>query len=116
MMQKNSIRKVCLPPAVVALAFAIQFGSTALSQTSSASPQISITPVNKQNVTAGSRDWFTGAVQVQALFAPQGQNRTSGGRGTFEPGGPSAGRTHPPWQILIRTGGEGGGEERGGPG
>jgi quercetin dioxygenase-like cupin family protein len=115
MMRKNSIRKACLPPAIIALAFAIPSGSTALSQTSSASPQISITPASKQNVTAGSRDWFTGAVQVQTLFAPQGQSRTSGGQVTFEPGARSAWHTHPLGQILIVTDGTGWVEEWGGP-
>ena len=47
MMTMNSIRKACLLPAAVALILAIQTGSTALSQTSSASSQISITPANK---------------------------------------------------------------------
>lgn len=115
MMHKNSIRKAGLLPAAIALALAIQTGSTALSQTSSASPHISITPASKQKVTAGSHDWFTGAVSVQALFAPEGQSRTSGGQVTFEPGARSAWHTHPLGQILIVTDGTGWVQEWGGP-
>src|SRR5258708_39399138 len=100
MMQKNSIRKACLLPAAVALALAIQTGSTALSQTSSASSQISITPVSKQNVTAGSPDWFTRAGHVQALFAPPGQKRKSGGQHNFEPGTRSGWHAPPPVPVL----------------
>src|ERR1700740_384140 len=115
MMQKNSIRKACLWPAALALAITIQTGSTTLGQTSSASSQISITPASRQNVMAGSHDRFTGAVHVQALFAPQGQSRTSGGQVTFEPGARSAWHTHPLGQILIITDGTGWVQEWGGP-
>ena len=114
-MQTNSIRKACFLPAAVALTLAIQTGRTALSQESSASSHISITPANKQNVTTGSHDWFTGTVHVQALFAPQGQSRTSGGRVTFEPGARTAWHTHPLGQTLIVTDGTGWVEEWGGP-
>jgi 4-carboxymuconolactone decarboxylase len=115
MMQKNSIRKACLLPAAIALALAIQTRSKVLSHTSAASSQISITPASKQNVTVGSHDWFTGAVHVQALFAPQGQSRTSGGQVTFEPGARSAWHTHPLGQILIVTDGTGWVQEWDGP-
>lgn len=115
MMQTISIRKPFFLPAAIALALAIQTGSRALSQTSSASSQISITPASKQKVTAGSHAWFTGVVHVQALFAPQGQSRTSGGQVTFEPGARSAWHTHPLGQVLIITDGTGWVQEWGGP-
>lgn len=86
-----------------------------MSQTSSLNSEISITPASQQNVTAGSYDWFTGAVRVQALFAPRGQSRTSGGQVTFEPGARAAWHTHPLGQILIVTDGAGWVQEWGGP-
>jgi len=94
---------------------ALQVGSKALSQTSPTSSQISITAANRQSVTAGSHEWFTGDVQVRALFAPEGQSRTSGGQVTFQPGARSARHTHPFGQILIITGGTGWIQEWGRP-
>jgi quercetin dioxygenase-like cupin family protein len=94
---------------------ALQAGSKALSQTSLNSSQISITSANKQSVTTGSHEWFTGDVQVRALFAPEGQSRTSGGKVTFQPGARSAWHTHPLGQILIITDGTGWIQEWGGP-
>jgi quercetin dioxygenase-like cupin family protein len=96
-------------------ALALQTGSTAMSQISPISTQISITPVNKQSVTAGSHEWFTGDVQIRALFAPERQSRTSGGQVTFQPGARSAWHTHPFGQILIITDGTGWVQEWGGP-
>ena len=56
MMQEHSLRNAWTLRAGVVLVLAIQTGSTALSQTSSASSQISITPASKQSVTTGSHD------------------------------------------------------------
>ena len=115
MTKETSVLKAWLLRASVALILAFQTGSTTLSQTSSLSSQISITPASKQNVTAGSHEWFSGAVRVQALFAPQGQSRTSGGQVTFQPGARSAWHTHPLGQILIVTDGTGWVQQWGGP-
>ena len=114
-MQEHSVRNAWQRRAAVALVLAVQTGITALSQTSSVSSHISITPVSKQSVTAGSHDRFTGAVQVQALFAPHGQSRISGGQVTFQPGARSAWHTHPLGQILIVTDGTGWIQEWGSP-
>jgi hypothetical protein len=46
----------------------LQIRGKALSQTSPTSSKISITPANEQSVAAGSHEWFTGDVQVRALF------------------------------------------------
>jgi quercetin dioxygenase-like cupin family protein len=101
--------------AVAIFLLALQVGSKALSQTSPTSSQISITSANKQSVTAGSHEWFAGNVQVRALFAPEGQSRTSGGQVTFQPGARSAWHTHPFGQILIITDGTGWIQEWGDP-
>ena len=86
-----------------------------MSQTSSTTSQISITSANRQSVTTGSHEWFTGDVQVRALFAPEGQARTSGGQVTFQPGARSAWHTHPFGQTLIITDGTGWIQEWDGP-
>jgi quercetin dioxygenase-like cupin family protein len=57
--------------------------------------------------TQGSTQYFTGAVQIQQLFAADDSSRTSGGKVTFEPGARSAWHTHPFGQILIVTDGKG---------
>jgi len=59
-----------LAPSIVILA--LQIGSKALGQSLPTSTQISITPANKQSVTAGSHEWFTDDVQVRALFRSRG--------------------------------------------
>jgi quercetin dioxygenase-like cupin family protein len=111
----RSIRNTRSLLAAVVFLLALQTGSKALSQTSPTSSQISITSKNKQSVTAGSHEWFTGNVQVRALFAPAGQSRTSGGQVTFQPGARSAWHTHPFGQVLIITDGTGCIQEWGGP-
>jgi quercetin dioxygenase-like cupin family protein len=115
MLRKCLMRNTRLVIAASIFGLALQAGSTALSQTSTASSQISITSLNKQSVTKGSHERFTGDVQVRALFAPEGQSRTSGGQVTFQPGARSAWHTHPLGQILIITDGTGWIQEWGGP-
>jgi quercetin dioxygenase-like cupin family protein len=115
MLRKCLMRNTGLLIAASIFFLALEIGSKALSQPSPTSSQISITSSNKQSVTKGSHEWFTGDVKVRALFSPEGQSRTSGGQVTFQRGARSAWHTHPLGQILIITDGTGWIQEWGGP-
>lgn len=64
---------------------------------------------------AGPAAWFTGAVRIDALFAPQEPARAAGAVVTFEPGARTAWHTHPLGQTLVVTGGLGWAQREGGP-
>jgi quercetin dioxygenase-like cupin family protein len=63
----------------------------------------------------GPEDYFTGAVRVDSLFAPEVPARTSGALVTFEPGARTAWHTHPLGQTLIVTSGLGWAQREGAP-
>jgi quercetin dioxygenase-like cupin family protein len=65
--------------------------------------------------TIGPAAWFTGAVRIDALFAPQDGARAAGAIVTFEPGARTAWHTHPLGQTLVVTGGLGWAQRDGGP-
>jgi len=65
--------------------------------------------------TAGSKDYFTGTVRIDPLFAAEDPGRTSGALVTFEPGARTAWHTHPAGQTLIVTFGRGRVQREGGP-
>jgi quercetin dioxygenase-like cupin family protein len=64
---------------------------------------------------AGPRDWFTGAVYVDAVAAPIGPSRLSASSVHFTPGARTAWHTHPNGQTIYVTEGVGRYQRRGGP-
>jgi quercetin dioxygenase-like cupin family protein len=70
---------------------------------------------NKIATTAGSSDWFTGAVFVDAVAAPVGASRLSASSVHFTPGARTAWHTHPNGQTIYVTEGIGLAQRRGGP-
>ena len=57
---------------------------------------------------SGSSEWFSGAVRIDMLVAPQEEaSRNSFGIVTFEPGARTHWHTHPAGQMLIVTAGVG---------
>jgi quercetin dioxygenase-like cupin family protein len=69
--------------------------------------QIEVTSASSRTINAGPATNFTGAAQVEQLFAAQGARGFSGGVVTFKPGARSRWHTHPRGQILIITAGTG---------
>jgi quercetin dioxygenase-like cupin family protein len=63
----------------------------------------------------GPAAWFTGAVRIDALFAPQDGARAAGAIVTFEPGARTAWHTHPLGQTLVVASGLGWAQRDGGP-
>lgn len=63
----------------------------------------------------GPKDWFTGAVRLEALFNSWDAARVQGASVTFEPGARTAWHTHPLGQTLIITAGTGRAQVAGGP-
>jgi 4-carboxymuconolactone decarboxylase len=70
-------------------------------------PAIEIKRSGSQPSSEGSKDWFTGTVQIHPLFSANPPSRVSGGQVTFEPGARTAWHTHPLGQTLIITAGSG---------
>ncbi len=64
-----------------------------------------ITRIGTQPSSVGPSDWFTGAVRIDALFAPNEARRAAAASVTFEPGARTAWHTHPLGQTLIITAG-----------
>jgi quercetin dioxygenase-like cupin family protein len=62
-----------------------------------------ITGCGSQSSAAGSGDYFTGTVRIDAPFAPEAPARVGGATVTFEPGARTAWHTHPLGQTLIVT-------------
>jgi quercetin dioxygenase-like cupin family protein len=65
--------------------------------------------------TAGSIDWFTGAVFVDSVAAPSGGSRLSASSVHFTPGARTAWHTHAHGQTIYVTEGVGLAQRRGGP-
>lgn len=55
----------------------------------------------------GPADWFTGEVEIEALFNPADKDRVQGVNVTFQPGARTAWHTHPLGQTLIVLSGVG---------
>jgi 4-carboxymuconolactone decarboxylase len=58
---------------------------------------------------------FTGAVELEMLFAPDGPDRTSAGLVSFPPGARTHWHSHPLGQTLVVTAGVGRIQREGGP-
>jgi len=63
----------------------------------------------------GSEEYFTGTVQVDALFTAPEPARVVAASVTFEPGARTAWHTHPLGQTLVVTAGCGRAQRWGGP-
>ena len=74
-----------------------------------------ITQLGSQASRAGSNEYFTGVVRIDALFPVHEPSRISAGSVTFEPAARSAWHTHPLGQALIITSGLGWVQRDGGP-
>lgn len=70
---------------------------------------------NGVKTTAGSSEWFTGAVYVDAVAAPAGSSRLSASSVHFTPGARTAWHTHPNGQTIFVIEGVGLAQRRGGP-
>lgn len=76
---------------------------------------ITVSRAGSVNSVAGSSDYFTGTVRVDAPFQGTGGARAGGATVTFEPGARTAWHTHPLGQTLIVTSGVGSVQEWGKP-
>jgi quercetin dioxygenase-like cupin family protein len=63
----------------------------------------------------GSKEYFTGAVEITPLFKADAPARVVGNSVAFEPGARTAWHTHPLGQTLIVTAGHGLAQRWGGP-
>ena len=72
-----------------------------------ANAEVVVTRAGSQPSSAGSPDYFTGAVRVEDRFKGSGEARISGATVMFEPGARTAWHTHPLGQTLIVTAGVG---------
>ena len=70
---------------------------------------------NTLETTAGPSDWFTGAVFLDAVAAPEGESRVSANSVHFAPGARTAWHTHPNGQTIFVLEGLGLAQRRGGP-
>jgi quercetin dioxygenase-like cupin family protein len=62
----------------------------------------------------GPADWFTGAVYLDQVAAPEGSSRVSASNVHFAPGARTAWHTHPNGQTIYVTEGIGLAQHRGG--
>jgi quercetin dioxygenase-like cupin family protein len=67
------------------------------------------------DTTPGPADWFTGAVYLDQVAAPEGSSRVSASNVHFTPGARTAWHTHPNGQTIYVTEGVGLCQRRGGP-
>ncbi|HEY1048607.1 MAG TPA: cupin domain-containing protein [Prosthecobacter sp.] len=65
--------------------------------------------------TPGSADYFTGAVQIEAMLQAAAPARVTAASVSFEPGARTAWHTHPLGQTIIITAGHGRAQREGGP-
>ncbi|MEZ6183468.1 MAG: carboxymuconolactone decarboxylase family protein [Planctomycetota bacterium] len=86
-------------PAVAALGLAGCVGAPQASQGQVHYPRA------EQQTFAGPADWFTGDVEVRALFPQTERTAFSGAYVTFQPGARSAWHAHPAGQHLVVTDG-----------
>ena len=63
----------------------------------------------------GPSDWFTGAVYIDQVAAPEGSSRVQASSVHFTPGARTAWHTHPNGQTIYVTEGIGLAQHRGGP-
>lgn len=87
------------------------------SRPATATGALTVSTAAERPTVEGSAEYFTGAVRVEMLFAPQGARDFGAARVTFEPGARSAWHSHPAGQTLVVTEGTGwvqteGGERR----
>lgn len=68
-----------------------------------------------QGAFEGPKDWFTGKVQVEPVFAKQPKTVAAGSLVSFAPGARTAWHTHPGGQTLIVQSGLGLVQKEGGP-
>lgn len=70
---------------------------------------------NALETTPGPRDWFTGAVYIDAVAAPSNGSRLNASSVHFTPGARTAWHIHPRGQTIYVTEGVGICQRRGGP-
>ena len=70
---------------------------------------------NALETPPGPRDWFTGAVYIDAVAAPTNQSRVNASSVHFTPGARTAWHIHPRGQTIYVTEGVGLCQRRGGP-
>ena len=70
---------------------------------------------NSIETRIGPREWFTGAVSIDAVATPSGPSRLNASSVHFAPGARTAWHTHPNGQTLYVTEGVGRAQRRGGP-
>ena len=70
---------------------------------------------NSLETAPGPRDWFTGAVYIDAVAAPTESSRIAAASVHFTPGARTAWHTHPFGQTIFVTEGVGRCQRRGGP-
>lgn len=70
---------------------------------------------NGLDTTPGPREWFTGAVYIDAIATPADGSRLSASAVHFTPGARTAWHTHPHGQTIFVTEGTGLAQRRGGP-
>jgi quercetin dioxygenase-like cupin family protein len=70
---------------------------------------------NSLETTAGSSDWFTGAVYLDTVATPSEPARVAAASVHFTPGARTAWHTHPFGQTIYVTEGVGVCQRRGGP-
>jgi quercetin dioxygenase-like cupin family protein len=69
--------------------------------------RVSVSRRGSQASTAGSSNFFTGPVRIDAQFTHDDPSRVTGATVTFEPGARTAWHSHPLGQTLIVTAGHG---------
>ena len=67
------------------------------------------------DTVAGSADWFTGDVYIDAVAVPSGDSRLSASWVSFAPGARTRWHTHPNGQTIFVLEGAGLAQRRGGP-
>ena len=70
---------------------------------------------NSTQTAAGPREWFTGAVYIDAVAIPSSVSRLSASSVHFTPGARTAWHTHPNGQTIYVLEGIGLAQRRGGP-
>lgn len=74
-----------------------------------------IVRADSRSTVPGPTDWFTGEVELEALFNSFDKERVQGASVRFSPGARTAWHTHPLGQTLIVTAGTGRVQRWGGP-
>jgi len=72
-----------------------------------AEPEVTITRAGARPVNAAPAQNFTGAVKVEMLYTPVGNERASAGTVSFSPGARTHWHSHPLGQTLVVTAGIG---------